>query len=54
MAQAIEVDLRFADLDIGLVDGTVVAVAETLRAAAILTLDVAHFSVCAAGFTLEP
>lgn len=54
LARAIELDRRHADLDLGLVDVTVVAVAESLNAAAILTLDVAHFSVCAPHVPLEP
>jgi hypothetical protein len=54
LARAIELDRRFADLELGLVDGSVTAVAEELQAAAILTLDVAHFSVCAPDFSLEP
>jgi uncharacterized protein len=54
LARAIDVDQRFADLNLGLVDGSVVAIAEALGAEAILTLDTAHFSVCAPAFGLEP
>jgi predicted nucleic acid-binding protein len=43
MARAVEIDNLFASLRIGLVDATVLAVAERLRADAIVTLDLKHF-----------
>jgi uncharacterized protein len=45
MKRARELDERYADLGIGLVDGVVAAIAERLRASAIATLDVRHFGV---------
>ncbi|MEO5511180.1 MAG: PIN domain-containing protein [Longimicrobiales bacterium] len=41
--RATHLDEKYADLDLGLVDGVVAAVAERLGAAAIATLDVRHF-----------
>ena len=43
LARAVEIDSLYATLKIGLVDATVLAVAERLRADAILTLDLKHF-----------
>lgn len=40
--RAVELDERYADLGLGLVDASVVAVAEAVGAAAIATLDHAH------------
>lgn len=45
MARALEVLATYADANIGLVDATVVAVAERLKAATILTTDRRHFSL---------
>lgn len=41
-ARAVEIDRRYADLDLGLVDASVMAIAEA-RSAAILTFDFRHF-----------
>lgn len=43
LARALELDEIYADLGLGLVDGTVMAVAERVGAKAIATLDVRHF-----------
>ena len=43
LARARELDERYADLNLGLVDTVVMAVAERVRATAIVTLDVRHF-----------
>lgn len=48
-ARACELDGRLADLGLGLVDASVVAVAEKLGASAIATLDAEHFSVAVEG-----
>jgi predicted nucleic acid-binding protein len=47
LARAHEVARRYRSLALGLVDGIVVAVAERLRAEAIVTLDLRHFGVLA-------
>jgi predicted nucleic acid-binding protein len=44
LARAMEVDRRFADLDLGLVDGSVVALAEHLGIRRLATRDVRHFT----------
>jgi predicted nucleic acid-binding protein len=44
LARAMEVDRRFADLRLGLVDGTVVALAESLGIRRLATRDVRHFA----------
>jgi uncharacterized protein len=44
LARALELDERYADLSLGLVDGTVMAVAERVGARAIATLDLRHFA----------
>jgi predicted nucleic acid-binding protein len=44
LARAMEVDRRFADLGLGLVDGTVVALAESLGIRRLATRDVRHFA----------
>jgi len=44
LARAMDVDRRFADLRIGLVDSTVVALAESLGVYQIAARDVRHFS----------
>lgn len=44
LSRAMEVDRRFADLGLGLVDGTVVALAETLGIRRLATRDVRHFA----------
>jgi len=42
--RAIDVDLAFADLGLGFVDGSIVALPETLGVRRIATRDVRHFS----------
>jgi len=42
LRRAVEIDARFADLDLGLVDGCVMAIAESMGAP-ILTFDFEHF-----------
>ena len=44
LSRAMEVDRLFADLDLGLVDGSVVALAETLGIRRLATRDVRHFA----------
>ena len=43
-SRAMEVDRRFADLGLGLVDGSVVALAESLGISRLATRDVCHFA----------
>lgn len=43
LARAIQIDEKFADQEIGLVDGTVAAIAERRRVYRVLTIDIAHF-----------
>lgn len=47
LARAEELTLRYADLEIGLVDAVVMAMAERLKARAIATTDLRHFGVVA-------
>jgi predicted nucleic acid-binding protein len=54
LTRAAAIDRQHAALNLGLVDCSVAAIAESLQASAILTLDVEHFSVCASKFQLEP
>jgi predicted nucleic acid-binding protein len=44
LARAMEIDRRYADLGLGLVDGSVVALAEALGIRRLATRDVRHFS----------
>jgi uncharacterized protein len=44
LSRAMEVDRRFADLGLGLVDGSVVALAESLGVRRLVTRDVRHFA----------
>jgi predicted nucleic acid-binding protein len=44
LSRAMEVDRRFADLRLGLVDGSVVALAESLSIRRLATRDVRHFA----------
>ena len=44
LARAMEVDRRFAELGLGLVDGSVVALAESLDVRRLATRDVRHFA----------
>jgi hypothetical protein len=53
LARAIEIDARFADLGLGLVDGTVAAVAERRRVPRVLTIDRKHFAALRVGPRLE-
>lgn len=53
LARAIELDARFADLGLGLVDGTVVAVSERRRVRRVLTTDRRHFSAVRVGARLD-
>jgi uncharacterized protein len=47
LARAHEIATRYQSLRLGLVDATVIAVAERLRAPAIATLDLRHFGAVA-------
>ena len=49
LARAMEVDNRFADLGLGLVDGSIVALAELLGVRRLATRDVRHFSAVRLG-----
>jgi uncharacterized protein len=44
LARAMEIDRRYADLRLGLVDASIIALAEELRIARLATRDVRHFS----------
>ena len=44
LARAMEVDRRFADLGLGLVDGSIVALAESLDIRRLATRDARHFA----------
>jgi hypothetical protein len=44
LSRAMEVDRRFADLRLGLVDGSIVALAESLGIRRLATRDVRHFT----------
>ena len=44
VARAMEIDRRYADLELGLVDASIVAVAEEVGVARLATRDVRHFS----------
>jgi hypothetical protein len=44
LSRAMEVDRLFADLDLGLVDGSAVALVETLGIRRLATRDVRHFA----------
>jgi uncharacterized protein len=45
LARAMEIDRRYADLGLGLVDASIVALAEDLGIARVATRDVRHFGV---------
>jgi predicted nucleic acid-binding protein len=49
IARALELDAKFEDLDLGLVDGTVAAVAERRRVYRVLTCDRRDFSAIRVG-----
>lgn len=51
--RAVELDQQYADLGLGLADGTVAAAAERYRASAILSLD-DHYRIVAHQFPIEP
>ncbi len=53
LARAIELDFRFTDLGLGLVDGTVAAVAERRHVPRVLTIDRKHFSAIRVGPRLD-
>jgi predicted nucleic acid-binding protein len=53
LARAIEIDARFANLGLGLVDGTVAAVAERRQVLRVLTIDRKHFSALRVGPRLD-
>lgn len=53
LARAIELDARFAQLGLGLVDGTVAAVAERRRVLRVLTTDRKDFSALRLGPRLD-
>lgn len=53
LARAIELDARFAQLGLGLVDGTVAAVAERRRVLRVLTTDRKDFSALRVGPRLD-
>jgi predicted nucleic acid-binding protein len=44
LSRAMEIDRHYADLGLGLVDGSVVALAESLRLRRVATRDVRHFA----------
>lgn len=55
VARARAIDARHADADLGLVDASVIAVAEALGAGVVLTLDHRHFRLAGDGtWTLLP
>jgi len=49
LVRALELDARFKDLNLGLVDGTVAAVAERRKVFRVLTTDRRHFSAIRVG-----
>lgn len=49
LVRAMEVDRRYADLGLGLVDASVVALAESLDVRSVVTRDVRHFSAVRLG-----
>lgn len=49
LVRALELDAKFKDLELGLVDGTVAAVAERRRVYRVLTTDRRHFSAIRVG-----
>lgn len=49
LSRAMEVDRRFAELGLGLVDGSVVALAESLDIRRLVTRDVRHFAAVRLG-----
>jgi hypothetical protein len=53
IARALELDAKFKNLDLGLVDGTVAAVAERRQVYRVLTTDRRHFRAIRLGRALE-
>jgi uncharacterized protein len=49
LVRALEIDAKFANLGLGLVDATVATVAERRRQYQVLTIDRAHFSAIRVG-----
>jgi predicted nucleic acid-binding protein len=49
LVRAMEIDARFANLELGLVDATVATVAERRRQYRVLTIDRTHFSAVRVG-----
>ena len=52
-ARVVELNRRFDDLDLGFVDGAIVALAETLGLSRVATTDRRHFDPLAAALSLE-
>ena len=52
-ARAAAIDEQFADLDLGFVDASIVALAESMKVPRIATTDRRHFEPLAARFSLE-
>ena len=48
-----QIDAQFADLDLGFVDASIVAIAETRQARRVATTDRRHFGPLAKAFSLE-
>ncbi|MBI2186872.1 MAG: PIN domain-containing protein [Acidobacteria bacterium] len=53
LVRALELDAKFKDLNLGLVDGTVAAVAERRKVYRVLTTDRRHFSALRVGSRLS-
>ena len=51
--RAAEIDAQFADLDLGFVDASIVALAESRQARRVATTDRRHFEPLAKAFSLE-
>jgi predicted nucleic acid-binding protein len=49
LVRAMEIDAKFANLELGLVDGTVAAIAERRKVYRVLTIDHAHFNAIRVG-----
>ena len=52
-ARVAEIDAQFAELEIGFVDASIVALAESLKARRVATTDRRHFTPLARAFSLE-
>jgi predicted nucleic acid-binding protein len=53
MARVAEIDRQFADLELGYVDASIVALAESLGVARVATADRRHFEPLARAFAIE-